>query len=82
MARRKISPAKSRTFPAPDHDHAACASDALAQAERLCGARRVRFTEIRRQVLKAIWQSHAPIGAYDILADLGRDGRRLAPPTV
>ncbi|WP_238558372.1 Fur family transcriptional regulator, partial [Pseudomonas syringae] len=30
-----------------------------------------------------VWQSHKPLGAYDILAVLSdEDGRRAAPPTV
>ncbi|OII58149.1 Fur family transcriptional regulator, partial [Pseudomonas putida] len=30
-----------------------------------------------------VWQSHKPLGAYDILAVLSeQDGRRAAPPTV
>ena len=30
-----------------------------------------------------MWQSHKPLGAYDILAVLSeQDGRRAAPPTV
>ena len=70
------------SFPRPGHDHAACASEALAQAEQLCAMRHVRFTEIRRQVLEAIWQSHAPIGAYDILAGLNAGGARHAPMAV
>ena len=82
MPPRKPGHAKAQTFPAPNHDHAVCATDALARAERLCRARGVRFTEIRRRVLKAIWQSHAPIGAYDILAGLNAKGARHAPMVV
>jgi len=34
-------------------------------------------------VLELVWQSHKPLGAYDILAVLSeQDGRRAAPPTV
>lgn len=69
-------------FPAPEHNHGVCVADALAAAAARCAARGARLTDIRREVLEVVWSSHRPIGAYDILADLGRDGRRLAPPTV
>jgi Fur family zinc uptake transcriptional regulator len=33
-------------------------------------------------VLELVWHSHAPVGAYDILDALRRDGRPAAPPTA
>jgi len=43
----------------------------------------VRLTALRKRVLELVWQSHKPLGAYDILAVLSeQDGRRAAPPTV
>jgi Fur family zinc uptake transcriptional regulator len=33
-------------------------------------------------VLELIWQSHQPLGAYDVLAELSSDGHNAAPPTV
>lgn len=34
-------------------------------------------------MLELVWQSHKPLGAYDILGVLTEeDGRRAAPPTV
>lgn len=72
----------ARSFPRPGHNHDRCTSDAMLRAEKLCAAKRVRFTDIRRQVLTAIWESHAPIGAYDILAQLNTGGGRNAPMAV
>ncbi len=69
-------------FPRQDHDHDRCVAVALHRAERLCAERGVRLTELRRQVLLAVWESHAPIGAYDILDRLAALGRRAAPITV
>lgn len=73
-----------RTFPNPnpDHDHGLCAASALASAETLCQARGARLTNVRRKVLGLVWQSHAPMGAYDLLARLNRGGGRVAPITV
>lgn len=54
---------------------------ALAQAERLCAARGVRFTALRRRVLELVCRAGRPIGAYEVLDQL-RDGAPPAPPTV
>jgi len=72
----------SRSFPRPGHNHDRCAAGALNRADDLCAAKKLRFTAIRRQVLEAIWESHAPIGAYDILAHLNTGGGRNAPMAV
>ncbi|KPB34041.1 Transcriptional regulator [Pseudomonas savastanoi pv. phaseolicola] len=56
---------------------------ALAEADALCAKQGLRLTNLRRRVLELVWQSHKPLGAYDILAVLSdEDGRRAAPPTV
>lgn len=65
------------------HDHDHCVSSALAEADTLCARLGVRLTALRKRVLELVWQSHKPLGAYDILAVLSeQDGRRAAPPTV
>lgn len=65
------------------HDHSHCVSAALLDADALCSELGVRLTALRRRVLELVWQSHKPLGAYDILAVLSEtDGRRAAPPTV
>lgn len=50
-------------------------------AEKLCRDRGLRFTALRRRVLELVWESHRPIGAYDILHGLGQE-KSVAPPTV
>jgi len=69
-------------FPRRDHDHLRCVADALSEAARLCRDRGVRLTALRARVLEIVWQSHKPLGAYDILAVLAAEGRSAAPPTV
>lgn len=73
---------KEDPSPPAGHDHDSCVSDAIATAERLCRERGLRFTELRRRVLTLVWDSHKPIGAYDILDKLGGEGKAAAPPTV
>ena len=79
MAARKKT---ADDFPKPQHDHRHCAADALRTAEDVCRARRSRLTEIRKQVLKTVWSSHTPIGAYDILSRLNARGGKTAPMAV
>lgn len=65
-----------------EHNHNQCIDSALEQAVRLCKEKEVRFTATRKQVLKLIWQSHKPVGAYELLPQLEKTGFNSAPPTV
>ncbi|MEM9172407.1 MAG: Fur family transcriptional regulator [Pseudomonadota bacterium] len=65
-----------------DHDHSECVDTALRKAESICAARGLRLTALRKQVLTLVWDSHAPVGAYDILDKMAEQGQRKAPPTV
>jgi len=70
-------------FPKATHDHGKCCREAMTKAERLCDSRGVRLTELRRRVLAAVWSSHRPVGAYDILSVLAEErGGKAQPPTV
>jgi Fur family zinc uptake transcriptional regulator len=69
-------------FPAPDHDHDRCSTDAMAVAESLCAERGQRLTPIRRKVLAALLGSHKPLGAYEIIDRLAPKGPRPAPITA
>ncbi|MBN0985895.1 Fur family transcriptional regulator [Amphritea pacifica] len=66
----------------PDHDHSRCIKTALQQAQTLCQTNGQRLTKIRELVLKLIWQSHKPLGAYDLLPAIAKAGFNSAPPTV
>lgn len=57
-------------------------TDALHRAEAHCANTGAKLTPIRRRVLELIWQSHRPAGAYDLLAQMGGEGQKVAPPTV
>jgi Fur family zinc uptake transcriptional regulator len=71
----------SISFRCQNADHQCCVNDALARAEKVCQQQKQRFTSIRRRVLELVWRQHKPVGAYEILELLQRDGR-AAPPTV
>ena len=69
-------------FPPAQHDHGHCVATAVETAESLCRDRGLRFTRIRRRVLELVWNSHRPVGAYDILNSINGEGKKAAPPTV
>ena len=79
-----MSNRKTETHPAAHgrHDHRHCVATALAAAVERCAASGAQLTPIRRRVLELVWSSHAPIGAYDILAKLAADTGKVQPPTV
>lgn len=64
------------------HNHNDCINTALEHAVKICKEKNARLTATRKQVLKFIWESHKPIGAYDLLPKLGEAGFNSAPPTV
>lgn len=68
-------------FLSDDHDHQACLAGALRAAEMICRRQNRRFTDLRRKIFSLVWQQHKPIGAYQVLEMLQREGR-AAPPTV
>ena len=75
-------PPPAGAFARPDHDHQACVSEALVEAAALCRERGARLTGTRQRILELVWAGHRPVGAYELLAALGRDGQQAAPPTV
>ncbi|MCG8361567.1 MAG: transcriptional repressor [Kiloniellales bacterium] len=70
------------SFPTARHNHRRCVAEALAAADVLCRGRGVRLTRLRRRVLELVWDSHAPVGAYQLLRELSREREKAAPPTV
>jgi Fur family zinc uptake transcriptional regulator len=71
-----------RGRPVADHDHGACIDAALDRAGELCARRGARLTRLRRRVLELVWQGHAAVKAYDLLAALDRKGGAAKPPTI
>lgn len=67
-------------LPYRPHNHDACVAQALTEARTICQQHNARLTPTRERVLELIWQSHKPLGAYDVLAVLAADGHNAAPP--
>jgi len=65
------------------HDHGRCINAALNRAEELCAATKARLTPTRKSVLQLLWQSHQPLGAYQLQDQLAKlSGKSIAPPTI
>lgn len=64
------------------HDHAQCVRTAIAAAEKKCAARKAQMTPVRRRTLEILLESHAAMGAYDVLARLDADGFGSKPPVA
>ncbi len=62
------------------HDHSSCVQAALSAAEAACATRKVQLTPVRRRVLEILLESHAAMGAYDVLARLDAEGLGSKPP--
>ena len=63
-------------------DHELCIERAMREAESICQEKGLRFTDLRREVLRLIWLSHVPAKAYDILENLKGKEWSAKPPTV
>jgi Fur family zinc uptake transcriptional regulator len=79
--------AQDHNAPPPDrafarHDHAHCASEALARAEAITQRAGVRLTPVRRRVLEILLEEHRALGAYDVLARLAAEGFGNQPPVA
>ncbi len=57
-------------------------ANVLKQAQSYCEEHKYRLTQPRLQVLKIIGTSTKPLGAYDILEELGKVIANPKPPTV
>lgn len=69
-------------FKKSGHNHGHCIESAMQRAVELCTERGARLTDIRRRVLELVWQSHQPVGAYELLDILKSERRNAQPPTV
>jgi Fur family zinc uptake transcriptional regulator len=54
----------------------------LADAERLCSARGLAFTPLRREVFELVCRHANPVGAYELLDELRAVRDSAAPVTV
>ena len=79
MAKKSSDP---QTLAFAQHDHGACAADALDYARGVCAQQGLRLTPVRERVLQLLLESHSALGAYDLLEKLKADGLGSQPPVA
>jgi Fur family transcriptional regulator, zinc uptake regulator len=65
-----------------DHDHGQCVAGAMSRVEECCARKGLRMTPLRRNVMKALAESHVPLGAYEIVQKLSAAGDPVPPMSV
>jgi Fur family transcriptional regulator, zinc uptake regulator len=79
----RLTPSDHSADPAfAAHDHAHCASGALARADAIATAAGARLTPVRRRVLEILLEEHRALGAYEVLRRLADDGFGNQPPVA
>ena len=78
MKKKREGKTTSKIF--DDHDHGLCFDDAIEQIENYFLKTNLQFTPLRRKVFEILIRDHKPLGAYEILEALGRDGFSSSPP--
>jgi Fur family zinc uptake transcriptional regulator len=76
-ARRMIQPHAH----ASQHDHPTDPAHLVAHAEAVCRERGLNLTPLRRQVFACLAEGAGPLGAYDVVEQMGRE-RRISPISV
>ena len=66
----------------PCEDHKDCIDKAMEIAERTCSEKQLKFTNLRREILRMIWEGHGPKKAYDLLRELQLSNQSAKPATV
>lgn len=64
------------------HDHTACTSTAMAQADARAKSEKLRLTPVRRRALEILLEEHKAMGAYEVLERLAADGFGAQPPVA
>ena len=66
----------------PREGHKDCIDKAMEIAEQTCSEKQLKFTNLRREILRMIWEGHGPKKAYDLLRELQLTNPSAKPATV
>ena len=78
MNKKRAEKATSKIF--DNHDHGNCFDDAIKQIENYFIEKNLQFTPLRRKVFEILMRDHKPLGAYEVLEALGKEGFSSSPP--
>ena len=62
------------------HNHNACFKNAIRAIEKHCLENKIQLTPLRRKVFEFLLKDHRPLGAYQILDLLRKEGFSSTPP--
>ena len=78
MNKKREEKVTSKIF--DSHDHGICFDDAIEQIENYFLKKNLQFTPLRRKVFEILIRDHKPLGAYEVLEALGKEGFSSSPP--
>ena len=78
MTKNNIHNEISRNF--SDHNHKKCFEISMNAFKKHCHENNIKLTPLRLKVFELLLKDHRPIGAYQILEMLGKDGFSSTPP--
>lgn len=62
------------------HDHSICSDRYKASIEKYCHQNNLELTPLRQKVFEILIRGHKPLGAYEILDVLSKEGFSSSPP--
>ena len=62
------------------HDHSICSDRYKASIEKYCYQNNLKLTPLRQKVFEILIRDHKPLGAYEILDALSKEGFSSSPP--
>ncbi|MEM9129323.1 MAG: Fur family transcriptional regulator [Pseudomonadota bacterium] len=65
-----------------NHDHHVCVKDGVEAAVTHCKDNGLQLTPVRKRVLEILLERQTPLGAYDILDILSKEGYGSQPPVA
>ena len=78
MKKKQTSPNISKNF--MDHNHELCFQSALKDFKQHFIEKELKLTPLRLKVFQLLLKDHRPLGAYQILDLLRKDGFSSTPP--
>ena len=80
MKKNYINKIISKSF--KDHNHELCYKSSMKAFKKKIHEKKLKLTPLRLKVFELLLNDHRPLGAYQILNTLSKDGLNLTPPVI
>ena len=77
MKKNYINKIISKSF--KDHNHELCYKSSMNAFKKTCHEKKLKLTPLRLKVFELLLKDHRPLGAYQILNTLSKDGLNFTP---